>query len=40
MQQESEKYKDSPHVLQLLQKGYSLHGRTLRPAHVAVSKTS
>jgi molecular chaperone GrpE len=25
-------------VTQLLQRGYSLHGRTLRPAHVAVSK--
>jgi molecular chaperone GrpE len=25
-------------VTQLLQKGYALHGRTLRPAHVAVSK--
>ncbi len=39
MQQENDKYKDSPTVLQLLQKGYSLHGRTLRPAQVAVSKT-
>jgi molecular chaperone GrpE len=29
-----------PTVTQLLQKGYSLHGRTLRPAQVAVSKTS
>lgn len=28
-----------PTVLQLLQKGYSLHGRTLRPAQVAVSKS-
>jgi len=25
-------------VTQLLQRGYSLHGRTLRPAQVAVSK--
>jgi molecular chaperone GrpE len=31
---------DSPQVMQLLQKGYALHGRTLRPAQVAVSKTS
>ena len=29
-----------PTVVQLLQKGYALHGRTLRPAQVAVSKTS
>jgi len=29
-----------PTVTQLLQKGYALHGRTLRPAQVAVSKTS
>ena len=28
-----------PTVVQLLQKGYSLNGRTLRPAKVAVSKT-
>lgn len=28
-----------PTVVQLLQKGYSLHGRTLRPAQVAVSKS-
>jgi molecular chaperone GrpE len=27
-----------PTVTQLLQKGYALHGRTLRPAQVAVSK--
>ena len=40
MQQENDKYKDAPTVLQLLQKGYALHGRTLRPAQVAVSKTS
>jgi molecular chaperone GrpE len=26
------------HVTQLLQKGYTLHGRTLRPAQVAVSR--
>jgi molecular chaperone GrpE len=31
---------DSPTVMQLLQKGYGLHGRTLRPAQVAVSRTS
>ena len=31
---------DSPQVMHLLQKGYSLFGRTLRPAQVAVSKTS
>ena len=29
-----------PAVTQLLQKGYALHGRTLRPAQVAVSTTS
>jgi molecular chaperone GrpE len=28
-----------PTVVQLFQKGYSLHGRTLRPAQVAVSKS-
>jgi molecular chaperone GrpE len=39
MQQPSDKYAE-PTVTQLLQKGYSLHGRTLRPAQVAVSKTS
>ena len=37
MQQDST-YK-VPTVVQLLQKGYSLHGRTLRPAQVAVSKS-
>jgi molecular chaperone GrpE len=37
MQQPTDKY-DEPTVTQLLQKGYSLHGRTLRPAQVAVSK--
>jgi molecular chaperone GrpE len=31
---------ESPQVMQLLQKGYSLFGRTLRPAQVAVSRTS
>jgi molecular chaperone GrpE len=30
----------TPTVVQLLQKGYSLHGRTLRPAQVAVSKSN
>ena len=39
MQQPSDQYTE-PTVTQLLQKGYALHGRTLRPAHVAVSKTS
>jgi molecular chaperone GrpE len=37
MQQPSDKYAD-PTVVQLLQKGYMLHGRTLRPAGVAVSR--
>jgi molecular chaperone GrpE len=37
MQQDS-MYK-TPTVVQLLQKGYSLHDRTLRPAQVAVSKS-
>src|SRR6202012_540393 len=37
MQQDST-YK-TPTVVQLLQKGYALHGRTLRPAQVAVSKS-
>jgi len=37
MQQPSEKY-DDPAVLQTLQRGYALHGRTLRPASVIVSK--
>jgi molecular chaperone GrpE len=31
---------ESPQVMHLLQKGYSLFGRTLRPAQVAVSRTS
>src|SRR5678815_5044936 len=39
MQQEAPQY-DEPSVTQLLQKGYALHGRTLRPAGVAVSRTS
>lgn len=38
MQQESDKYTD-PAVLQTLQRGYALHGRTLRPASVIVSKS-
>ena len=29
----------TPTVVQLMQKGYALHGRTLRPAQVAVSKS-
>jgi molecular chaperone GrpE len=42
MQQSADEYTDrpGPTVTQLLQKGYTLHGRTLRPAAVAVSKTS
>jgi molecular chaperone GrpE len=41
MQQQDEKYKDmGPTVVQLLQKGYMLNDRVLRPAHVAVNKTS
>lgn len=39
MQQPNDQYSE-PTVTQLLQKGYSLLGRTLRPAQVAVSKTS
>ena len=38
MQQPAEQY-DEPTVTQLLQKGYALRDRTLRPAQVAVSKT-
>ena len=38
MQQDSQY--NEPTVVQLLQKGYALHGRTLRPAQVAVSRTS
>jgi molecular chaperone GrpE len=37
MQQDDPKYQQ-PTVTQLMQKGYSLHDRTLRPAGVAVSK--
>ncbi len=37
MQQPSDQYTE-PVVTQLLEKGYTLHGRTLRPAKVAVSK--
>lgn len=39
MQQPSDQYKE-PAVTMLLQKGYRLKDRTLRPAQVAVSKTS
>lgn len=39
LQQPDDKY-DEPTVTRMLQKGYALHGRTLRPAQVAVSKTS
>ena len=39
MQQPSDRYAE-PTVTQLFQKGYSLQGRTLRPAQVAVSKMS
>jgi molecular chaperone GrpE len=38
MQQPDDRYSE-PTVTQLLQKGYSMHGRLLRPAQVAVSKT-
>lgn len=38
MQQDAPQYAE-PSVTQLLQKGYALHGRTLRPAGVAVSKS-
>jgi molecular chaperone GrpE len=37
MQQPTDKY-PANHVTQLLQTGYALHGRVLRPAQVAVSK--
>ena len=37
MQQPSDQYTE-PTVMLLLQKGYALQGRTLRPAQVAVSK--
>lgn len=39
MQQPSDDYAE-PTVTQLFQRGYAVHGRTLRPAQVAVSKTS
>ena len=39
MQQPNDEYAE-PTVTQLFQKGYALPGRTLRPAQVAVSKTS
>jgi molecular chaperone GrpE len=39
MQQPSDQYTE-PTVTQLLEKGYTLHDRTLRPAKVAVSKIS
>jgi molecular chaperone GrpE len=39
MQQPSDKYTE-PTVTQLLQNGYTLHGRTLRPASVAVSRSN
>jgi molecular chaperone GrpE len=39
MRQAAEQYKDQgPTVVQLLQKGYSLNERVLRPAQVAVSE--
>lgn len=39
MQQEDERFKDQPPtVIQLLQKGYMLNDRVLRPAQVVVSK--
>lgn len=37
MQQPTDQYPEN-HVTQLLQKGYSMQGRTLRPAQVAVSR--
>jgi molecular chaperone GrpE len=39
LQQPDDRYPE-PVITQLLQKGYSMHGRTLRPAQVAVSKTT
>jgi len=39
LQQPTDQY-DQPTVTQLLQKGYQLHWRVLRPAQVAVSKLS
>ena len=41
MQQDAPQYAGKgPIVTNTLQKGYALHGRTLRPAQVAVSKTT
>jgi molecular chaperone GrpE len=41
MQQDAPQFAgQGPTVTQLLQKGYSLHDRTLRPAQVAVSRSS
>ncbi len=41
MQMADEKYQDQgPTVVQLMQKGYALNNRVLRPAQVGVSKTS
>lgn len=41
LQQEAPQYADmGPTVVMTLQKGYTLHGRTLRPAQVAVSKSN
>ena len=41
MQQDAPQFAgQGPTVTQLLQKGYALHDRTLRPAQVAVSRTS
>ena len=40
MQQPGDDEYEEPAVTQLLQKGYALRDRTLRPAQVAVSKTS
>ena len=40
MQQPTPTPTPEPVVTQLLQKGYALHDRTLRPAQVAVSKTT
>ena len=37
MQQPSDQYTE-PTVTMLMQKGYAMHGRVLRPAQVAVSK--
>jgi molecular chaperone GrpE len=41
LQQDAPQYAgQGPTVVQLLQKGYALHDRTLRPAQVAVSRSS